>query len=273
MGISSKTALAFVRNAKLPPAPKAAKAKAKAKGKAKGFAATAKAAAPVAEFDFDKNKDQALVVGSDIISFVKGVTEQRRQDLANSALLAQLVANKKVPNKAHVFAWYDAYFDALTNIGWTVQSKELVEHTESGQNFQVHKAIIKLATVLLGPNVAALTLVKETLDALNSMEPDSPWITVFSRESQTAKRSRFQITLAENAPDGGFLVSLMAFGLSAKKTVTQVLFFKLRESDVLLKHSSGKVTINTVVMDAIRDKLKEKIAARSGDFFTELRDF
>jgi len=115
MGISSKTALAFVRDAELPPTPRAAKAK--AKGQAKGFAATAKTAAPVAEFDFDKNKDQALVVGSDIISFVKGVTEERRQDLANSALLAQLVANNKVRNKAHVFAWYDAYFDALTNIG------------------------------------------------------------------------------------------------------------------------------------------------------------
>lgn len=137
----------------------------------------------------------------------------------------------------------------------------------------MHKAIIKLAAALLGPNVAALTLVKETLDALNSMEPDSPWITVFSRESQTAKSSRFQITLAENAPDGGFLVTLMAFGVSASKTVTQVLFFKLRESDVLLKHSSGKVTINTVVMDAIRDKLKAKIATHAGDFFTETRDF
>ena len=55
MGISSKTALAFVRDAELPPTPRAAKAK--AKGRTKGFAATAKTAAPVAEFDFDKNKD------------------------------------------------------------------------------------------------------------------------------------------------------------------------------------------------------------------------
>src|SRR5262245_2715396 len=82
---SSSEALEFVRNVELP--------------------SVSKYEAPqdVAEFDFKKDKDQALVVGSDIISFVKGVTEERRKDIVNSALLAQLVANKKVPNITHVF--------------------------------------------------------------------------------------------------------------------------------------------------------------------------
>jgi hypothetical protein len=261
-GISSKKALEFVRTAELPPAPK--------KAKGKGLGTTA---GEVAEFDFDKAKNQALVVGSDIVSFVKGVTEERREDIVNSALLAQLYANTKVKDKTHMFEWYDAYFDALTNIGWTIHEKQFVNHVESGQNFEVHNAIIKMATLLLGPGAAALTVVKATLDALDSMDDNSPWITVFSRESQSAKTSRFQITLAEEAPDGSFLVTLMAFGVAAKKTVTQVLFFKLRESDVHLKHSSGKVTINTVVLDAIRDAVKQKIGGHSKAFVLGLPDF
>jgi hypothetical protein len=188
-----------------------------------------------AQFDFDKAKDQAVIVGSDIISFVKGVTEQRRQDLVNSALLAQLVANKKVTNPSHVFSWYGAYFDALTNIGWLVQDKQFIDHIESSSSLEAHKAIISLATTLLGPQAAALQVVKATLDALQKMDESSPWITLFNRESKFAKTARFQVTLAEEAPDSQFLVTLMAFGLVAESTLTQVLMFGLSTRQARLR--------------------------------------
>ena len=251
---ASIEALEFVRNVQLP--------------------SISKDEAPqdVASFDFKKDKDQALVVGSDIISFVKGVTEERRKDIVNSALLAQLVANKKVHDPTHVFTWYTTYFDALTNIGWVVQDRQFVDHIESSKNFQAHKVIIDLATTLLGPQAAALQLVKEVLGALEKMDSSSPWITLFSRESQFAKTARFQITLAEQTPDGQFLVSLMAFGLLAETTLTQVLFFKFNSSDVRLKHSSGKVTINTTVLDNIRDAVSQRIAKFSADYVRGLPD-
>jgi hypothetical protein len=36
-------------------------------------------------------KDQAVIVESETTSFVKGITPEQRQDIINSALLAQLV--------------------------------------------------------------------------------------------------------------------------------------------------------------------------------------
>ncbi len=246
---SAAEALEFVRAAELPPPPKET--------------TTTEA---VAEFNFDKHKDQALVVGSDIISFVKGVTEQRRQDLVDTALLAQLVANKQVPDPTHVFTWYGVYFDTLTNIGWTIQERQFVDHVEVSHNLEAHKVIIDLAEKLLGPQAAALDLIKSTLTSLQSMDEKSPWIALFNRESQLAKGTRFQVTLAEEKPDGQFLVTLMAFGLVAAKTFTQVLFFKFRANEVRLKHSSGKVTINSTVLDAIRDAVSHKIASRSKDY-------
>jgi hypothetical protein len=125
--------------------------------------------------------------------------------------------------------------------------------------------------MLLGPGAAALTVVKTTLDALDSMDENSPWITLFSQESQSAKTARFQITLAQEAPDGGFLVTLMAFGLAATKTITQVLFFKSRKADVHLKHSSGKVTINTSAGSHPR-RIKDKIAKFAEKFIKGLPD-
>jgi hypothetical protein len=102
------------------------------------------------------------------------------------------------------------------------------------------------------------------------MDENSPWITLFNRESQFAKSARFQVTLAEQQPDAQFLVTLMAFGLVAASTLTQVLFFKFKTNDVRLKHSSGKVTINTYVLDSIREAVKDRIAGFSSDFIQAL---
>jgi hypothetical protein len=210
-------------------------------------------------FDFSAAKNQAMVVGSDIVSFTKGVTPERRSDIVRSSLLAQLVAKKQVPAASDVYRWYEAYFEVLINIGWVIQDRSFSTYSEVSDNFEAHKAILKVATALLGPTAAALVVVQATLDALQSMPENSPWITLFNRQSQSAKSAKFQVTLAEQAENGEFLVSLMAFGLTATSTLTQVLFFKFRSSDVSLKHFSGKVTIDSEVLHGVREAISQKI--------------
>lgn len=223
-------------------------------------------------FNFDEVKDQAAIVGSDIVSFVKGVTPERREDIVNCSLLAQLAAKKKVSDPEKVYDWYNAYFDVLMNIGWAVQDRGFAKYTEARDNFQAHEAIMKVAASLLGPAATTLTVIKATIDALKSMEGGSPWLTIFNRESQSAKTARFQVTLAEQGADDQFLVSLMAFGLEAKAALTQVLFFKLKSSEATLKHYSGKVTINTHVLTNVREPIKNKIAAHALDYIKTLPD-
>lgn len=224
------------------------------------------------ELNLEQIKDQAAVVGSDIVSFVKGVTPQRREDIINSSLLAQLAAKKKVSDPSRVYDWYNAYFDVLMNIGWSVQDRGFATYSEASENFEAHEAVMKVAASLLGPAATTLAVIRSTLDALKSMSADSPWITIFNRESQSAQTARFQVTLAEQGADDQFLVSLMAFGLEAKATLTQVLFFKFKSSEASLKHYSGKVTINTNVLTSVRDLIKDKIAAHAIDYIKALPD-
>ncbi len=169
-------ALEFVKTVKLPRRPRSA-----------GLVGLEK----VGGFDFDAAKNQALIVGSDVISFVRGVSEERRNDIVNSALLAQLAATKKVSDTSRIFPWYDAYFDTLSNIGWVVQARSFATHKEASTNLDAHEAIIKVAAALLGPSPGALQLVMTTLGALKDMSKDSPFFTLFSRESAQAKTSRF----------------------------------------------------------------------------------
>ena len=222
--------------------------------------------------DFNAQKNQAMVVASDIVSFVKGVSNERRQDIVNSSLLAQLVANKKVPDKKNIIEWYNAYFDVLENIGWVIQDRSFSSYTEEADGLEAHEAIIKVASVFLGAAPTALALVISTLEALKSMDSSKPWITIFDRESKQAKTGHFQIALAEQGDNDQFLVSLMAFSLKAESTITQILFFKIRNDEVELEKCSGKVTINDEVLSSIRDQVKQKIAAHANDFIAKLPD-
>src|ERR1035441_6233368 len=55
---------------------------------------------------FDKAKTQAQVVGSGVFSFAQGVTSEVREAISDSALLAQLVANKKVKAEQAPLDWF-----------------------------------------------------------------------------------------------------------------------------------------------------------------------
>lgn len=224
---------------------------------------------------FDAAKEQATVVGSDVIAFVKGITPEQRSDIVNASLLAQLVAKKQVPEPAdfgQVKAWYDAYFDALSQLGFVIQDRGFAEYREDSQNFEAHEAIMKVAATLLAGSPGALLLVQSTLDALKSMQADSPWLALFNRESQSAKTARFQVSLVDQESDGELLLALVAFGMEAQRTLTQVLFFKFRSNEVKLGHYSGKVTINAPVLEAVRDAVAGKLVAYATAYVKGLPD-
>jgi hypothetical protein len=228
------------------------------------------AIAPPKDISFDALKNQALVVGSDVVSFVKGVSAERKQDIVNAALLAQLAASKRVPDRSDVFAWYNAYFDVLTNLGWVIQDTAFDSYEEQADGLTTHEAILKVAAVLLGASPTALAVITATVEAMKSMDKDNPWITIFERESRSAESARFQIALAEEDEAGRFMVSMMAFGLRADSTITQVLFFKIRSNRVTLKHCSGKVTINEDVLAGVRAAVKAKLVDRTAGYIDSL---
>jgi hypothetical protein len=240
-GIAQK-ALDFVRETTLPAVPEGLES-----------------AGPV-DFGLSQAKDQASIVGSDVISFVSGVTAEQRQDLINSALLAQLVAKVQVPDGTKVYDWYKSYFEVLKQIGWVIQIEQFATYAAASDGFEANEAIIGLATTLLGAAPGALAIVKATLDSLKNLGANSPWLTIFNRESQTGETARFQVTVAQPDGQGQFLVNLMAFGLQARSALTQVLFFKFRSNDVVLKHFSGAVSIDSQVLGAVRDTIRQKLA-------------
>jgi hypothetical protein len=221
---------------------------------------------------FDKAKTQAQVVGSGVFSFAQGVTAEVREAISDSALLAQLVANKKVKAEQAPLDWFIAYSDVLQNLGWTVQEGGWSDYTAKGTAVEVHEKVIEVMTAALSPSAAALTIVTATMNALKAMDPNSSWITIFSRETQKAKIARFQVGLVEKEENSDVFVSLLACLIEAENNITQVLFFKFKNARASFKADSTKVSINRAALTDLGPAIRNKIRAYQTDYLSSIQD-
>ena len=126
------------------------------------------------------------MVGSGLVVAAENVPVKTREDLINCTLFAQIAAGKNAGDPKDVSEWYDEYFKASTIIGWAQSDTQFEEYKFTSKNAEAHQAIMKVLTVLLGPQAAALVVVKTVLDALQSMNSDSPWITSSTARARPA---------------------------------------------------------------------------------------
>lgn len=222
---------------------------------------------------FESDKDQALVVGSDLVSFVGNVAAEQRADIVNALLLAQLRARKVVPQPGNIKdlrRWYDEYLGVLSQIGFAVHRATLKNYDSKTDGFEAHQAVLEVVATLVAGVPGALAVVSSTLTALQKMDADNPWITLFNRESRSANTAHFQVSTAGIDGQGDVFVALAAFGLEAKSKITQVLFFKFRKNDVAIEQLSNKASINTAVLGGVRDEIVRKLAAFASSFVGNL---
>jgi len=221
---------------------------------------------------FDKAKAQAQVVGSSLFSFAQGVTPETREAISESALLAQLVANKRSSAEREPTEWYAIYQEVLTNVGWVLQDYGWTDYTAKGTAVEVHQKIIEVLTAALGPSAAALAIIKSAVDALAAMAPDTSWLTIFSRESQRAEIARFQIGFVETGEAADVYVSMLACLIQAKSSVTQVLFFKLKAENATFKANSAKVSIDRAALADLQPSIRAKVRASQVDYVSSIKD-
>ena len=214
---------------------------------------------------------QSLVVGSGLIVAAEKVPVRTREDLINCTLFAQLAASGEVGKRSEVMDWYDAYFRALTALGWAQSDTQFEDYDFRARNAEAHQAVIKVIAALMGPQTAAVLVVKTALEALQSMNENSPWITLFDQQSKVEKSARFQVATAEIAPDGLLQVALVAFHLKARSKLTQVLFFKSTSSSTRLKYAAGKATIYEAALAEQRNAIASRLTDYRNAFVRQVK--
>jgi hypothetical protein len=221
---------------------------------------------------FAMAKSQAQVVGSGLFSFAKGVTPDTREAISNSALLAQLVANKRVSAEQAPTEWYAVYQDVLQNVGWAVQDHAWVDYTAAGTAVEVHQKVVEVLEVALGPSAAALDIIRSAIDVLQAMTPGSSWFTIFNRESQHARIARFQIGLVETGEAADVFVSLLACLIEARASITQVLVFKFRNEHASFKANSAKVSISSMGLQELLPAIRTKVRTYQANYVSSIKD-
>jgi len=213
---------------------------------------------------------QSLVVGSGLISATENVPVQTREDLINCTLFAQLAASGAVPSQEKVSEWYSAYFRVLKVLGWAQSDIQFQDYKFSGMNAETHKAIMQVLAFMLGPQAAALVVVQTALNALESMNENSPWITLFDQHSRSEKFARFQVATAQIDSNGLLQIALVGFQLKAKSTLTRGLFFKFSTSSMAIKYAAGKATIYEAVLAKQRADIAQRIDAYRRGFIGQV---
>ena len=219
-----------------------------------------RALADTPPLELKSNDAQSLVVGSGLIVAAENVPVETREDLINCTLFAQLAATAAVADATRVRQWYDAYFKALMALGWAQSATEFEDYEFTSKNAEAHKAIIRVLTVLLGPQAAALMVVKTAIEALQTMNENSPWITLFDRQSKVGRSARFQVATAQLDGNGLLQIALVGFELEATSTLTQVLFFKFSSSSTRLTYAAGKASIYEAALKDQRNAIAQRLA-------------
>jgi len=221
---------------------------------------------------FSQAKTQAQIVGSAVFSFAQGVDAQTREAISDSALLAQLVANKRVSVAENPIGWYTEYTGVLQNLGWVLQEGGWNDYTAQGTAAEVHEKVIEVLGVVLAAGATALAIVTSALNALKAMKDDSPWITLFARETQKAKIARFQIGVAEKDAQGGVMVTMLGCLIEAENSVTQVLFFKFKNANARFQANNAKVSMNVPALLELSPAIRTKVRAYQADYLSSIKD-
>lgn len=218
---------------------------------------------------FDKAKNQATVVGAGLFSFATGVTTEVREAISESALLAQLVANMKDPQHQNPLTWFNAYNEVLQNVGWTLQESGMTNYTTTGMGADVHEQILEIMSIALGPTATTLAIVNGALNSLKAMKTNTPWITIFNRETQIARMARFQVGLVEKEEKSDVFVSLLACLIEAQRDIVQVLFFKWKEDRATFRANTAKVSVNRASLVDLLPVIRNKVRAYELDYLTK----
>jgi len=213
-------------------------------------------AAPPPAFTGDK---QGIAIASQLTEFTGRVTEIIRPAVSNSLLLAQLAADEANPGAQDPKAWFATFNTVLGKVGWLPVGGVTTSQQISDRDAELYKAIIPVLAAALGPAAAAGSIIISALKGLQSMNEDSPWITLFQRKSQRAKVAQFGLNYIDGGNDGGAALKAIYFSLTATNMLTQVLFVKLSEANATVSSEEREAMLSAAAIAAAQDALQAKV--------------
>jgi hypothetical protein len=194
------------------------------------------------------------VDGNVIASFVDGVTGIHKQDVLDSCLFAQLVANGKTNRTQDPLGWTQAFGASLERLAWVVPSYRFVQLNSSAARFTIDQAILHILKGLLSGN--EMEAVQSAIDAIKNLQTQDRRFTIFERNSHTAGAGNFQVDEVGETSGGNVQMNLGAFNFLSTDSVT----------NVQLKAMKTTLLLNEAVYARVRDAIQNRLVGYVNDY-------
>ena len=214
-------------------------------------------------------EDQGFVDAGSLASFVSNISEQHREDVLNSTLLAQLAADHQFNRETQIEDWYGFYQNVLLQIGWDIQDFKFEEYKAPGETIQISKAIVNILSDAVTPS--ELSVVEKVMESLKSPAND-PWWEVFSlKSSGPSSNGNLQVLLCKVDTSGQVLMVLCAFYFSASSAEDKWFWFNYPSSKIHMYKATQILTLDMSVYDQVRDEVIKKLGDNVKKFIGDLK--
>jgi hypothetical protein len=208
--------------------------------------------------DTDLTGPSAAVVAGSIVAFAPGISEQHRQDVLQSLLLAQLAANAKADRQRDPSGWFAAYQGVLEQAAW------VVEASAAAVRYQSSFARFTLATVVddaFRPKLIAeqLPLVTAAIAAFR-FDQNSAAQQLFECPSHSGGIGNFQVALATEE-DGAVTIRLAQISFNAPRHVVRLLQEEFT-STAQFRVGFIALSMNEEVFARLRSAIASKLEGR-----------
>jgi len=212
----------------------------------------------------------AEVICGCLCCFGDGLTAQRKMDVTNSILLAQLAANKAFDRFQKPVDWYNSHSEILSNIGWNIPATSFAPFAST----TVDIANMDQAVVLIAKGLATADEVAVLAAAVNaaksrptdSSEESARAVRIWNANSSNGSDANFQIMLVTST--GGSVTGLV-IGYAFRATLSQIRFLSWGANPEI-RHGVAKIELNSSIYDPIREQIVSKLAGKASTFVAAL---
>ncbi len=197
--------------------------------------------------------------------FCPDVPEPQRQDLLNSTLLGQLVADKRHARKTEPQEWYSEYFKTLGNLGWVFDSTTFKNIQPKVFKFTIEEIVMRL----LRPKTSAeeRALVQETMRSLRNLPDTDPHVIVFNdgTHSESSVNAQVSVRKSEVMVNVGVVFTTSQ---KLKSLLHEKLETKSLESDI--QTIVQVATLNEAAYSDVRESVIQKLGSKRKELILEL---
>jgi len=205
-----------------------------------------------------ENVASGAVVAGSFVAFAPEVSEQHRQDVLESLLLAQFAANVKAERHKDPAAWFRVYSGVLEQAAWVVEgSSAATRYLAQTSSFSAGTVVIDAFRRRLTPE--ELQYVTTTVNALRADTVGTSQL-VFECPSHSGGIGNFQAALATEE-NGDVNLRIVQVSFNAPQHVTRLLLEKFT-STARFHVAFLALTQNEEVYATVRSTISSKVESR-----------